>query len=217
VAAWEAEASRELDFLVKMRADAYWLADAPAPGLALDARAVSVKACLAWDGLNDKVAVVPRKYAAPWMRLLEAYYDHTLAGYKNSEQFQLALSRRFHVPVKAEKYALAVQDFYFWLPDVRGRSGCFPWNYVGRPARVFASERKTTRTARRRASRATARRARARRRRRAETSVARSRGRPQVRRPAPLRRRAGPALRGPAAPRERPLGRVKSVAPPRIL
>ena len=142
MAAWEAEASRELDFLVKMRADAYWLADAPAPGLALDARAVSVKACLAWDGLNDKVAVVPRKYAAPWMRLLEAYYDHTLAGYKNSEQFQLALSRRFHVPVKAEKYALAVQDFYFWLPDVRGRSGCFPWNYVGRPARVFASEKK---------------------------------------------------------------------------
>lgn len=128
---WEAAAAREVDFLVKMRADAFWLADAPAPGVAIDAGAATVKACLAWDGLNDKVAVVPRRYAGHWMRLLEAYYDATLSGYKNSEQFQLALARRFHIPVKAEKDALAVQDFYFWLPAVSGDLGCFPWNYAG--------------------------------------------------------------------------------------
>ena len=101
-----------------MRADAGWLADAPAPGVTLEGSAVVVKECLDWGGLNDKLAIVPRKYAAPWMRLLEAYYDDVAADYKNSEQFQLRLAHAFHVPVRKEPTALAMLDFYFWLPDV---------------------------------------------------------------------------------------------------
>ena len=47
-------------------------AQAPAPGVDVDGNAAVVKACLAWGGLNDKVAILPRRYAADWMRLLEA-------------------------------------------------------------------------------------------------------------------------------------------------
>jgi len=128
---YERATTSAFDFVVKMRADAGWLADAPAPGVTLEGSAVVVKECLDWGGLNDKLAIVPRKYAAPWMRLLEAYYDDVAADYKNSEQFQLRLAHAFHVPVRKEPTALAMQDFYFWLPDARGRPGCFPWNYAG--------------------------------------------------------------------------------------
>ncbi|KAH8059860.1 hypothetical protein JL720_13668 [Aureococcus anophagefferens] len=128
---YERATTSAFDFVVKMRADAGWLADAPAPGVTLEGSAVVVKECLDWGGLNDKLAIVPRKYAAPWMRLLEAYYDDVAADYKNSEQFQLRLAHAFHVPVRKEPTALAMQDVYFWLPDARGRPGCFPWNYAG--------------------------------------------------------------------------------------
>ena len=135
---YERATTSAFDFVAKMRADASWLADAPAPyaatrapGVTLEGSAVAVKKCLDWGGLNDKLAIVPRKYAAPWMRLLEAYYDDVVADYKNSEQFQLRLAHAFHVPVRKEPTALAMQDFYFWLPDVRGRPGCFPLNYAG--------------------------------------------------------------------------------------
>ena len=128
---YERATTSAFDFVAKMRADAGWLPDAPAPGVTLEGSAVVVKECLDWGGLNDKLAIVPRKYAAPWMRLLEAYYDDVAADYKNSEQFQLRLAHAFHVPVRKEPTALAMQDFYFWLPDARGRPGCFPWNYAG--------------------------------------------------------------------------------------
>ena len=128
---YEARTRSHFDFVVKMRADAGWLADAPAPGVSLDGSSVTVKQCLDWGGLNDKLAVLPRKYAATWMRLLEAYYADEILGYKNSEEFQLRLAHAHHIPVRKEPTALAMQDFYFWLPDTTGNLGCFPWNYAG--------------------------------------------------------------------------------------
>lgn len=119
------------DFLIKMRADARWLKDAPVVGDDLDAHSVSVKACLPWEGLNDKVAIIPFKYSSYWMQLLELYYDPTFHGYKNSEQFQRLVALRYHIPVTQEPTKLAVLDYYWWLPDQHGGQGCFPWNYAG--------------------------------------------------------------------------------------
>lgn len=128
---YEEERTLKFDFVYKMRADAGWLADAPLPKVHLDANVVHVKKCLAWRGINDKLALIPRAYADNWMRLLELYYDDTFHGYKNSEQYQLLLSRRYHIPVKSVPHALASLDFYWWLPDRQGQLGCFPWNYAG--------------------------------------------------------------------------------------
>ncbi|KAH8095845.1 hypothetical protein JL720_3177 [Aureococcus anophagefferens] len=114
------------DFVVKMRADAGWLADAPAPGVTLEGSAVVVKECLDWGGLNDKLAIVPRKYAAPWMRLLEAYYDDVAADYKNSEQFQLRLAHAARArPQGADRSRCG-------LSGSRTRAGrAASWNYAG--------------------------------------------------------------------------------------
>ena len=74
VVKWEARHGR-LDHIVKMRADAGWLGDAPVVGVDVDDSVALVKACASWGGLNDKMVLLPRRYADKWMDLLTAYYD----------------------------------------------------------------------------------------------------------------------------------------------
>ena len=125
------EKNRKFDLIFKMRADAGWLADAPVAGKDLDMNAVAVKKCLSWDGVNDKLALIPRAYAGSWLSLLEAYYDPSFHGYKNSEQFQLLLAHRHHIPIIEYPVAFPMLDFYWWLPALDSSRGCFPWNYAG--------------------------------------------------------------------------------------
>ncbi|KAJ8604503.1 hypothetical protein CTAYLR_000899 [Chrysophaeum taylorii] len=126
---------REFDVLYKMRADAGWLGDAPIffkqQQHQQEDDAVRVKSCLAWGGINDKFAVIPRRHAENWMRLLEAYYDDTLHGYKNSEEYQLLVAKRHNIPVKREPTKFPMLDYYWWLRAADGSRGCFPWNYAG--------------------------------------------------------------------------------------
>ena len=140
---WEAKHGR-LDHIVKMRADAGWLGDAPVVGVDVDDSVALVKACASWGGLNDKMVLLPRRYADNWMDLLTAYYDDQTwqlhkcdrartqrkLGYKNSEEFQLCVARLHHIPYKELGHELPVYDYYWWLRDERGRKGCFPRNYA---------------------------------------------------------------------------------------
>lgn len=116
------------EFIYKMRADAGWLSEIP---VERDYDAVRVKRCLSWGGVNDKLAIIPRRFADRWMDLLSLYYDDTFFGYKNSEQFQQLLAARYDVPIKRVDFDLATLDYYWWLPDGSGNLGCFPWNYAG--------------------------------------------------------------------------------------
>ena len=140
---WEAKHGR-LDHIVKMRADAGWLGDAPVVGVDVDDSVALVKACASWGGLNDKMVLLPRRYADNWMDLLTAYYDDQTwqlhkcdrartqrkLGYKNSEEFQLCVARLHHIPYKELGHELPVYDYYWWLRDEKGRKGCFPRNYA---------------------------------------------------------------------------------------
>ncbi|KAJ1461737.1 hypothetical protein M885DRAFT_431947 [Pelagophyceae sp. CCMP2097] len=107
-----------------MRGDTAWVGDAPTP----NADAVITKACLHWGGINDKVALMPRRFAPHWLGLLEQYYDHTLHGYQNSEMFQKILAAKHGIPI--EERRLPAVDYYHWLADEAGEMGCFPTNYV---------------------------------------------------------------------------------------
>lgn len=145
---WEARHA-PLNSIVKMRADAGWLADAPVVGVDVDDSVALVKACASWGGLNDKMVLLPRKYADTWMDLLTSYYDdevwhhhkcdqagsRTKVGYKNTEEFQLCVARLHHIPYKELGHELPVYDYYWWLRDQAGRKGCFPRNYAVAPSR----------------------------------------------------------------------------------
>jgi hypothetical protein len=143
VLTWERKHG-QLNHIVKMRADAGWLGDAPVVGVDVDDSVALVKACASWGGLNDKMVLLPRRYADRWMDLLTAYYDDQTwqlhkcdqartqrkLGYKNSEEFQLCVARLHHIPYKELGHELPVYDYYWWLRDEKGRKGCFPRNYA---------------------------------------------------------------------------------------
>ena len=57
VVKWETRHGR-LDHIVKMRADAGWLGDAPVVGVDVDDSVALVKACASWGGLNDKMVLL---------------------------------------------------------------------------------------------------------------------------------------------------------------
>mmetsp|Transcript_5619 Transcript_5619/g.7253 ORF Transcript_5619/g.7253 Transcript_5619/m.7253 type:complete len:216 (+) Transcript_5619:24-671(+) len=123
--------SSKFDFIFKMRADSGWLGDTAVVYRDIEADAVAVKACLEWEGVNDKLALIPRRYANKWMDLLSAYYDDSLFGYKNSEQYQQKIAHLYHIPIRRYKNMFPMIDYYWWLRDLQGNLGCFPWNYAG--------------------------------------------------------------------------------------
>lgn len=127
---FEHDQGRQIDLLFKMRADTFWLRPVELPQ-AVHLSQVSVMKCFNWNGYNDKVALVPRRYAAPWMRLLEAYFNQTYAGYKNSETLLKMIAAQNNIPVTEWKTYLGFRDYYWWITNTRGSLGCFPKNYAG--------------------------------------------------------------------------------------
>lgn len=65
------------------------------------------------------------------MQLFEAYYDESYYGYKNSEQLQKMIAKRYDIPVIERRVQFTVIDFYWWLPSIENKRGCFPKNYAG--------------------------------------------------------------------------------------
>lgn len=146
VEAAERAAAQPFDVVLSLRNDALWLREFPSRGALAagrldatadaaaagdDGDAVLTKACLAWGGYNDKFAVLPRRFAAPWMRLLEAYYDPSFFQYKNSEELQKLVAMRHTIPVRELHRVFDTVDFYHWGEDDAGRHGCVPEYYSG--------------------------------------------------------------------------------------
>lgn len=130
---FENQSGERFDLLVKQQADSYWFRDMPLTsqeGVDIFG-AVTVKACMGWNGYNDKFALVPRRFLGPWMKLLEAYYQPDfIENYKNSEMMILRIAERTGTPVRLSK-EVSVVTYYHWGLDVQGRRGCFPARYSG--------------------------------------------------------------------------------------
>jgi hypothetical protein len=130
------------DAVLEIRGDAYWAEMIPSLE-SLNLSKIHVKACLAWKGVNDKFAVIPRKYAVQWMDLLGAYYNDTLAsmgGYWNSEEMSYKLSLLHGIPVEKHKDSFSTMDYNYWnnanMSRFIGKQqppgpkyGCFPKLY----------------------------------------------------------------------------------------
>eukprot|EP00286_Rhodomonas_abbreviata_P026913 CAMPEP_0181296850 /NCGR_PEP_ID=MMETSP1101-20121128/4922_1 /TAXON_ID=46948 /ORGANISM="Rhodomonas abbreviata, Strain Caron Lab Isolate" /LENGTH=339 /DNA_ID=CAMNT_0023401739 /DNA_START=280 /DNA_END=1296 /DNA_ORIENTATION=+ len=126
------------DFIVYFREDAYWLQDIK-PIHVFNRSAVSIKGCLRFGGINDKGAVVPRKFARAWFDVILHHYLYQLPKYKNPEDFNKKAAEVQGVPM------VEVPPGWFPQLDLRdittkevkgvlrqdGRSGCFHPLYVG--------------------------------------------------------------------------------------
>jgi hypothetical protein len=126
----EGETGAQYDLIAKTRADTFLLGDIPLVPPSPRSAAVMIKRCLNWGGYNDKFALIPRKYARPWMSLLEAYHDPSYVNYKNSEQLQKAIAERHRIPVD-ERVDIPAIDYYHWIRGTQGHLGCFPQRYAG--------------------------------------------------------------------------------------
>lgn len=72
------------DFVMHVREDSFWLKEMK-PIHHFSDSAVSTKGCLRFGGINDKVAVVPRKFASAWFDIILQNYLYQIPRYKNPE------------------------------------------------------------------------------------------------------------------------------------
>lgn len=139
VAAAEVAGGVFYDAVLLLREDAFFL-QPMRPLASFNRSAVSVKGCLPYGGVNDKVAVLPRRFASAWLQSFVQHYadpPHAPPLYKNPEQFVQAVAEMEGIPI--------VEAPNEWLPmlDIRkvetrashGRlrqeGGCFHRTYVG--------------------------------------------------------------------------------------
>jgi hypothetical protein len=138
------------DMVLVIREDAYFL-EPMRPLSEFNRSAVSVKGCLNFWGLNDKVAVLPRRYATAWLQSFVNHFVnpvHRTASYRNPEHFLLTV---------AESEGIAIVEApNAWLPlldirdvrtivsphgRVRQEGGCFHPIYVGGVAAGYKARR----------------------------------------------------------------------------
>ncbi|KAJ1467203.1 hypothetical protein T484DRAFT_3631779 [Baffinella frigidus] len=103
------------DVVLLLRDDAFFFQPMH-PLAAFNRSAVSVKGCMRFGGLNDKVAVLPRRFASAWLQaFVQHYVDplHTKPNYQNPEQFAKNVADTEGIPI--------VEPPNEWLPmlDIR--------------------------------------------------------------------------------------------------
>jgi len=90
------------DMVLVMREDAFFL-EPMRPLSAFNRSAVSVKGCLNFWGLNDKVAVLPRRYATAWLQAFVHHFVdplHKTASYRNPEHFLQTVADGEGIPIE---------------------------------------------------------------------------------------------------------------------